>query len=343
MTSVAERWQVARSSHPDPAFVDLLESVEFGGAGLRYRRKGVADALDRLPPSEYLSIRDRDALIAAYALTPTEVNLAGELVPAVYRGLLAVAPSHRRRGLGRRLVQAALAHAEALAAGQPLLSFGVIESRNEASLRLLEEYGGQAVGRLESQLVYRQWPRPSASLARIDANEDSAVSETIATRRAAAGLALRSAAELPLYALRDDMGVRAAARVGITTIDLGPGGPLARFLHRYGYGRFRTLGRRYNRREFRYLTIHDPLVIDDPRAFGEFTEALLAHLGTHMALFTLDPRSTAATQLTDGGLFGRFSRATRQELTIMASGWNLGEGWVDRAKKTGPAIGGPVY
>ena len=331
-----------RRDKPQAELVEFLESVEFGGTGLRYRRKSVASTLEKLAPSEFLSIREHDEVIGAYTLTSTELLLGGDAIPAVYRGLLAVTPTHRRQGLGRRLVAAALDHVQASAAGQPILSFGVIESGNEASLRLLEEHGAKKVGLLESQLVYRQWPRSSPSLRRLDAAETGAYAEALTSLQSSAGLVMQSAANLPLFGLVDGSHIQAAARVGSTTIDLGPGGPMARFLHRYAYGRFPALGKRYNRRAFRYLTIHDPLVSQDPGAFREFTDAVLARFGAHMALFTLDPQSDTAARLADAGLFGQFSRATRQELIIMASGWNLDEGWDARAA-SGPASGGPVY
>lgn len=336
------RWHLDRSDRPQPALVDFLESVEFGGSGLRYRRKELADTLRRLAPSRFISICDRDRLVGTYILTPTRVDLAGESVPADYRGLLAVALSHRRQGIGRRLVEAALDHAQASAAGEPRLSFGLIESGNEASLRLLEAYGGKRLGTLESQLVYRQLPRSSPSLRRLDFDEAAAYTDELQRLESGSGVIIRSAAELPLYALVAGSRIRAAARVGISTIDLGPGGALARFLHRYAYGRFDVLRKRYNRRAFRYLTIHDPLVSAEPEAFEEFTNALLAQFAAHMALFTLDPGSEDARRLASTGLFGRFSRLTRQELQIIAHSWNLPDERFARAA-AGPIIGGPVY
>ncbi len=336
------RWRIERVDEPRPALVDFLESVEFGGAGLRYRRRRVADTLERLAPSEFFSIQDRGAVIGAYTLTSTRVSFAGETVDAVYRGLLAVAPTHRRQGIGRQLVKSALEHVQTASAGQAVMTFGQIESANEPSLRLLEDLGAVDIGGLESQLVYRQWPRSSPSLRRLDAGDSRAYADALDALNANSGLVMQSAARLPVFALIDGSRLRAAARIGTTVIDLGPGGPFARFVHRYGYARFRALGRRYNRRAFRYLTIHDPLVSAEPEAFGEFTEAILAHFDAHMALFTLDPRSEIAERLADAGLFGRFSRATRQRLRIMASGCNLDEGWDARAV-SGAASGGPVY
>jgi GNAT superfamily N-acetyltransferase len=335
-------WRVDLVSRPEASVVELLESVEFGSAGLRYRRKAMASALERLAPSEYLTIREQGNLIAAYTLTPTQVSLANEKLPAVYRGLLAVAPTHRRQGIGRKLVETALEHIRDATADKPTFCFGLIESRNEASLKLLEDQGGKNIGSLESRLIYRQWPRPSSLLRQLDGSLANAYAESLERQHSGSALVIQAAAGLPLFGLVDGSQLRAAARVGAATLDLGPGGWFARFLHRHAYGRFEALGKRYNRRAFRYLTIHDPLVTDSLGAFRDFTEALLARYDAHMALFTLDPLSETAGRLAAAGLLGSFSRTTRQELIIMAHGLGIPEERLERAR-SGPATGGPVY
>lgn len=330
-----------RDDHPSPDLVGFLEAIEFGGQGLRYRRKRLAPALARLDEAVFLSLRDDTTIRASCALSRSPASLDDSPVRAVYRGLLAVDPACRRRGLGRRMVENALAEAEALGGSQPTLSFGLIEAENTASLRLLQSLGAIDVGRLDSRLVYRQWPRRSRRLLAIDQEHGAAFEERLAAQRPPRGLGIRAPMRNPAFGLVDGGRLLAAARVGVTTLDLGPGGPLARFLHRQAYGRYPALGSRYNRRDFRYLTIHDPLV-GDAGAWPEFLEALLAEYETHMALFTLDPRSDTAEALEAESIFGRFAKATRQELLLVARGWNLGADWAERIRAA-PVTGGPVF
>ena len=333
---------VRRRQDANPELLALLESVEFGGSGLRYRRKALADTLGRAGPTEFLYVDSSDAVVAAYALTQTDAFLAGRPLRAVYRGLLAVAPEYRRRGLGRRLVAMALDQQHADRGAEPLVSFGLVEAGNEASLGLLEAMGATDAGGLCSQLVYRQWPRPSGALRPLDYGSQRVFSELLGAGDRSRGLAIRTSEQLPAFGFVVGDALAAAARVGIATIDLGPGGPVARFMHRHAYARFRALGKRYNRRALRYLTIHDPVVAGDPAYWRAFTDALLAHHDAHMALFTLDPRSDIAIALNDAGVLGRFARATRQELRLMVSAWNLDEGWLERLRSK-PTYGGPVY
>jgi ribosomal protein S18 acetylase RimI-like enzyme len=327
---------------PDPSLLALLETVEFGGRGLRYRRKSVAKTLDQAGPTRYLHIDDKDTVVAAYALTQTSARLAGAEISASYRGLLAVNTAYRRRGYGRRLVAAAFDQQTREYGSEPGLSFGLIEAANEGSLRLLEAMGARDAGRIESRLIYRQWPRPSPGLRLLDEADLTAYRQCLHDGETGGGLVLRASKRLPAFGLFADGGLVAAARIGLATIDLGPGGPVANFLHRYGYARFNALGKRYNRRALRYLTIHDPVVSSDPAKWQSFLHALLAYHQVHMALFTLDPDSDMSAAMKETGIFGRFSQATRSELRVLVNAWNLDDGWLDRVRSK-PVSGGPVY
>ena len=321
-----------------PELIEFIESVAFGGTGLRYQRIDLERALDPLGSATYLSLEREGAVRGSYVLAEAGAELDDMPVRAVYRGLLAVDPGLRRSGHGRRLVETALG---ALGGEpEPIITWGLIERENEASRRLLQSLGATEVGSVMTRLVYRQWPKASPDLVRLDGK----LEQEYAGLRSSpgGGLTLAAPARLPAYGLVRDGELIAAARVSRSAIDLGAGGPLARFLHRYGYSRFRAIGKRYNRRAFGWLGIHDPLVVQgQANAWREFLPALLAEHDMHMALFTLDPASDAAAMLEEAGLFGRFADATRQELKFVASGINLAPGWDEKIRAT-PIRGGPV-
>ncbi len=339
--TVATDFAVSLLDAPTPALIEFLESVRFGGDGLRYQRVAVADAIDALGNAHWLALRKAGRIGGSYMLSEAPARLDDGTVNASYRGLLAVDASLRRRGYGKALVESAFEHLEQRAGQAPLLSFGLIERSNTASRRLLETLGGQTVGALESRLVYRQWPGPSSNLIRLDDARLADYMQRLGAR--STGLTLSAPATLPAWGLLRDDQLVAAARVSHSAIDLGEGGPLARLLHRYAYSRIRAIGKRYNRRAFTWLGIHDPLVEADPAdAWPEFISALLAAHDRHMALFTLDEAGQPARLLQDAGVFGRFADATRQELRLVASGWNLPAGWEERTRAT-PILGGPVF
>lgn len=320
-----------------PELIEFIESVSFGDEGLRYQRKHLARTLAPLGATTFLSLERDDLVSGSYVLAESTAWIDEQPVRAVYRGLLAVAPSLRRAGRGRQLVETAFAALEDESA--PLLTWGLIERENEASRRLLASLGGREVGSVTTQLVYRQWPQPSPDLVLLEGDLARSFAESVSP---SPGLVLSAPVSLPAYGLVKDGELLAAARVSRSAIDLGAGGPFARFLHRYGYSRFRAIGKRYNRRAFSWLNIHDPLVRPgNAEAWREFLPALLAEHDIHMALFTLDPLSEQAAMLEDAGLFGRFAAATRQELRMVASGFSLAPGWDEKIRAT-PIRGGPV-
>ncbi len=319
-----------------PGLIDFIESVPFGSTN--YRRIDLARTLGALDNATYLSLEDDDSVVGSYVLAGTGAHLDDEPIASVYRGLLAVDPALRRSGHGKRLVESAF---EGFAsANEPLITWGLIERENEASLGLLESLGSTAIASVSTRLVYRQWPKPSARFVRLRDDAERRYSALVSAP--SAGLVLEAPSELPAYGLVEDGELLAAARISRAAVDLGPGGPLARFMHRYGYSRYRALGKRFNRRALRWLGIHDPLIVPGHAAqWHEFLSALFAEHDVHMALFTFDVLHEQAAMLDEAGLFGRFADATRQELSFVASGYGLPAGWAEKIRAT-PIRGGPV-
>ncbi len=327
---------------PDRNFIRLLESTRFGSDGLAYRRADVGRMLDDASGLRCFAAYDGSSLCGAYVLVLSKATLAGRDTLVVYRGLLAVDVAYRGRGTGRGLAEYAMAWTEdeSRRRSTPILSFGLIEENNRNSRRLLERLGAIESRTLETSLVYRQWPRPDHRVVTLDEDRQ----QEYDTRRVAGarGLALTAASRLPAYGIDGAAGLLAAARVSLQEIDLGPGSRFAQFMQRHAYGRFEALGRRYNRRAFRYLAIHDPLVdAEHPAVWRTLVPALLARYGVHMALFTLDPDTEAARLLDDAGVMGVFSRATRNRLVLAARGIRCESDW-QSAIETGGVEGGPV-
>jgi len=327
---------------PDSHFIELLESTRFGSDGLQYRRADVERMLEGARGLRCFAAYDNSSLCGAYVLVLSKATLAQRDVLVAYRGLLAVDAAHQNRGVGRGLVEHAMAWAEEESERRsaPILSFGLIEEHNRHSRRLLETLGAVESRILETRLVYRQWPRPSDRLVALDEGRCKAYDEQ--RLAGARGLALTAASPLPAYGIDGDAGLLAAARVSLQEIDLGSGSRLSQFLQRHAYERFEALGRRYNRRAFRYLGIHDPLVdAKHPEAWRTLVPALLAHYRAHMALFTLDPDTEDARLLNSVGIMGLFSKATGNRLVLAARGIRCGSDW-QTALKAGGVVGGPV-
>ena len=334
------RFRQLRSA--DSSFIRLLESTSFGSDGLQYRRTDVGRMLEAARGLRCFAAYEGPYLCGAYVLVLSDARLAQRDVQVCYRGLLAIDAAHRKRGVGRGLVEHAMAwvEEESRRRNTPILSFGLIEKNNRSSRRLLSAFGAAESRSLETRLVYRQWPRPNPRLLVLD---EPHCREYDRQRLAGArGLALSAASPLPAYGIESDAGLLAAARVSVQEIDLGPGNRFAQFMQRHAYGRFEALGRRYNRRAFRYLGIHDPLVdTNHPEVWRTLVPALLARYGVHMALFTLDPDTGPARLLDNAGVTGLFSRATRNRLVLAVRGIRCEADW-ETEIEAGGVVGGPV-
>lgn len=339
--AVVSAVRIEHRRSPTPELVRLLEDVRFGDRGLRYRRRNVGATLDVFADASYVSLYVDERLRGAYVLVPGAADVGGTRVAAYYRALLAIDPDVQGQGYGRRLVEAAFDALGTRHAG-PALAWGLIERRNLASRKLLESVGAESAGSVDTFLVYRQWPRRSPGLRQLEGGDLDAYTAARGAAASGGGFAVRAPARLPAYGLFMDGTLVAAARIGRTVLDLGPGNAVARLLHRHAYSRFDALRRRYNRRAFTYLTIHDPLVLPPySDCWERYLSAVLAATGTHMASFTLDASSDTCGLLEDAGLFGRFAKATRQELLLYAKAWNL-DGDSLRLLHERPFEGGPI-
>lgn len=89
-------------------------------------------------------------------------------------------------------------------------------------------------------------------------------------------------------------------------------------LPRVGFAR-----RRFDPRAFTYLRLRDVVLRDGHAAqWSRFVGALMSRFETHMALLVLDPHTRIYARLDRARLFGRFARATRQELLVLATACN---------------------
>lgn len=313
---------------PGPAFVAQLEATWFGTAGLRYRRLGLAETLARLPDPAFLELEDEQGLLGTYAVARSRLLSPSGPLEGRYRGLLSIRSDRQGEGLGRLLVGQTLAWLarEAAAAGRPLLSWGCVELRNDRSLGLLQAGGAVPLGELETMLVYRQWPRPRATLDVLDESRGPEVARALGEAQRDCAYRVETAGGAPFLALCDDAGILAGARAVPTRVELGRiGGPwdlLYERLFRY----VPAARRRFDPRNFTYLRLWDVVVRPgQAHLWGDFLTSVLARHRVHMAMFVVEPRARAYRLLQEAGLFGRFARSTRQRLRVLGRSWGLAD------------------
>ena len=303
-----------------PGFAGYLANVRFGTAGVQYRRLDVAAELRRLDTPIFFAVWIDGSIAGTYVLNLRTLAVDGESILGAYRALLSVAPEHSAQGLGRWVADRCLEwfRQRCVESRQVALSWGCIEVENERSLKALAAAGGEELGRLESLLTYRQWPRK-----KLVTNEPTL--EQQEDLRALVDAALTDCAVRPMPLFDQSYRVAslpnghlAGARVVSERVSMERIGGIWDSLYRYLLRYSGAARRRFDPSNFHYLRISD-LAISDESVVGlpDFVTSNMAEEGSHMAMFVVDQRSRLAARLRDLGLFGRFAAATRTEIVVM--------------------------
>ena len=260
-----------------------------------------------------------------YTLSSRRLHFGERSAIGVYRGLLTVHSDARGRGLGRQLVKRTLGwmREEAERFGEPLITWGCVESSNARSRGLLESLGAERIGSLDSLLVYRQWPRSRIDIEDLS-SEDERVAASLAAVGERAGLRGDAGTSGRYFAVVDGSEIVAGARATITRIDLSRAvGAYGAFHERVGR-LIPAVRRRFDPKNFTYLRLSDVVAAPESASvWRRFLPALMHEHGVHMAMFVLDPRSSTYRALEGCGLFGGFARKTRTQLDVLATAWNL--------------------
>lgn len=270
--------------------IPLAGGVVFGRGRARYRRADVAGQLQRFARPVTVRALQGGALVGCCVLDRRELQVAGAPALGVYRALLCVADAQRGQGIGRRIAQAAMtwADAQACEADRPVVSYGLIDADNAASLHVLRSVGASDVGGIAACLRYRQWPRRRREL-QIDASASCDIDDDCAWRDATPNGGAQRWVD-------PASGIAADAVVSQLQFDT---------LGRFNDALVRTLvtpfpfaHRRFDPRAFRYVSLTRVQVPAHARSqWPVFLDSLLAMHGTHYALLPIDPQRPVAERL----------------------------------------------
>ena len=317
MSLVDERdaLQLRHGTTAEPGYIDLLSTTRFGTDKLRYRRRRVSDTLQRLPETHYYTLHEEDRLVGGYALTAVPVAYGDRTLDALYRHSLVIGEDHQGRGLGRWLVDAALDHRQDQSTVD--FSFGSIEAGNRRSASIVTGDTSQTLGILRSELLYRQWTRRSH---RVTLNPDeNLVRTSLDLGESDCLYRFTSRRNAPYYAVIEDGRILAGASARLNSIDLLPAGMSAGRLYSSLVQLLPPARRRFDPADFRFVSLSDIVIAEDgARAWNALVSHVLYEFGAHMAGITLDPRRATYRNLQQQGLLGRFAKATREELSLVA-------------------------
>lgn len=304
------------TDQPSADYLGLLRTVEFGSDALRYRRLDVEEHVRRLGNSFYFVIRREARAVGIFALTPCELLFDGQQIQSVYRSQLCVVDSERRRGLARLLRKSAIDWIRDKLSGQAFFTWGCVEENNTQVIALLTSQGVQRLGTLCSYLCYRQWPRASADVMRL---------ETPPEHRPGPQLAMRTPPSSDLMIA----GNTVTASVDSVAVELRHYGRTAELLYQYLLRFVGPARRRFNPSTFRYARLGN---LECPRDDVQNLDALIHHsmtmCSTHYAVIIHDPRAVDGTMRR---ALGRFVQTTR--IAVMAENFGVAPALISRIQE----------
>lgn len=274
----------------------FIESVVFGHSGVRYQRLDVPKQCSRFNAPTVLCLRQGSELIGTYVLDPRDCLVNNEPALGIYRGLLCVHPDHQGKGASTALIDQSIDLIKQWAQSSDLavFSYGCIESNNTPSLRLLSNAGCDAIGHLQAQLLYRQWPKSVVELKELSAeiaSESSLMDISIGlwdvTNRPSSRLALS-----------DAEGVKISANAVKTGLKMQTLGAFNDAVVRWFVKPFPFARRRFNPDSFQYIALSQVYV--RPGCEGDwqdYVSSIMARYGLHYVQLIGDPNSTVLQQL----------------------------------------------
>lgn len=162
---------VESSVGPDDRIAALLDRVEWGTSGPRFRMHHLPELVHGMPEATWIRLWRGETLLGCYALRPRRLTVDGRAVDGRNRMLLAIDPDHAERGLGRILANVMRRHFLDAHPG-PRLLYGYIETGNHRSMRLARDVGYRSLGTFRSVLWSRQRPRPHPAVRPASSEDD---------------------------------------------------------------------------------------------------------------------------------------------------------------------------
>ncbi len=299
-------------SPPDELF-PFLESIIFGHAGVRYRRLRLAHRWAQFYDPTIVCLWDKTELIGCYVLDPRRCLAKGKPVLGVYRGLLCVHPTYRRTEASTLLMRQARHELKQLGerTSEPAFSFGFVEANNIPSLSLLTRQGCEPFATLNARLIYRQWPKPTVPLTRVD---NVSITE-LALPYASSLCDIADTRGKMRLSWEDEQGERIGANVAITALSMETLGSLNDWLVRWFVLPFPFAKRRFNPSEFVYASLSYVYIRPGCESdWASFVTALTHSQGVHYAQLLMDTQGAVWKQLAE---HTRFSEESGEQLNVL--------------------------
>ena len=275
----------------------LVESVDFGSDGLRYRRLDVRSQLERFNSPVWFHAMSNERIAGVYVLDRRDLLLHGKQVTGYYRGVLAVGSHWQGQGVGRQLVQSAKQWMasqvqDSQMQDKSIISYGCIDQSNTRSLQLLRSSGAATGPALSMYMMYRQWPRKTCELETMSDTHSHDLA--LLADRVYGKCVLRDVtpSRLPGFVLKDEHGVAVSARVCMAGFRIVSMSKAATWCTHLFVHPFAPARKRFDPDAFHYVSFSNVLIRSGSESlWPRFVSAVLARHAVHFGTVYPNPRS----------------------------------------------------
>lgn len=340
MTSVdttlwsGDGYRLTASARPSVDWLRFASHARFGQQNATYRRAALLAELDRFHAPLFLSVYHSKTLVGCYLIDQRQLQRNGQAIRGLYRGLLAISPRHRRRGLAKQCATVGVDWV-LQRSHEHTLSYGCVDADNAAARAMLATTGMRDIGTQATVLKYHQWHRSTPSRVRIDHSltaDAMALRNELLTGDSLLDASAQSRSEWLTLSHGDSI---ATCRHHAVTFNLDPLRGISGFVTEYLLDAFPPGRRRFDPRAFRYIAVNDAMTrgTHAVELFGNLIHYLMAEYQVHFANVSLDDGDGSDSAQNIRASLGRGNVANRRRIKVLGQ-WH--------AKTPGTEVPGAV-
>lgn len=315
---VPDSISITIAAQPQAGVVELVESLVFGTEGLKYQRLDVRAQLGRFNEPTYFHATVDSLLVGVYVMDRRDLLIDGKPVTGYYRGVLAVALQWQRRGVGKRITNAAMGWLAAKSHNEPIVSYGCIDKNNTRSLKLLGSVGAAVGPSLSMYMMYRQWPKVRCKLDAMEELHQASIHQLADIVYKDCGVRDVSPSPLKGLVLQDEKGTAICARVTPTRFRITRMGVVEKWTTAVFVTPFSVARKRFDPSDFRYVSFSNVLIRPGSESlWPDFVCTVLALHSCYFGAVYVDPTSNLYSQLNKSGLIGRLFHSSEGSINVV--------------------------
>ncbi len=150
--------------------IALLKRTVYGTHGPKYQHTGQEKKCLHIADPYFFNLWVNENLAGAYCLSGRVVNIKIGKMKSYYGRYLTIHPQYMGKGYGQLLKRKAVEYMEKVNK-QPYLLYSYIEEHNQRSLKISENEGFLSIGKLDTVIFSRLYPKKDKRFQRLNSSE----------------------------------------------------------------------------------------------------------------------------------------------------------------------------